>query len=79
MNYLINLKPEITIKLINEINTKVNNIILMVHLNKLITKTEKDTWMALLTDERNKTIVALKTDVAIINTIELMKKVPTQE
>ena len=75
MHNIINLKPEITIKLINDINTRVTNMILLVHLNKLITKTEKDYWMALLTDERNKTIVALKTDLAIMKTIELMKKV----
>jgi hypothetical protein len=54
-------------------------MILIVHLNKLITKTEKDYWMALVTDERNKTIVALKTDLAIMKTIELMIKFPTRE
>jgi hypothetical protein len=79
MNDISNLKPEKTIKLINDINTRVTNMILIVHLNKLITKTEKDYWMALLTDERNKTIVALKTDLAIMKTIELMIKSPTQE
>jgi hypothetical protein len=63
-----------TKKIIEQINKNVNAIITEVASNQLITKVEKDSWEALLNDERNNVTTVLKSLDSIQQMLKLMEK-----
>ena len=64
-----------TKKIIEQINKNVNAIITEVASNQLITKVEKDSWEALLNDERNNVMAALNSLDSIQERIKIMKNI----